>query len=161
MALSDPMIRWAIVAKSNIQRVPFLACVNARNRRIGFHWRHPRNPLISRLILSFIPNPTCYLVMATASLPLMSNPIDSVISDVSQLFITLRAMINDKWYIISDIPPWNDSSRIWNREDYKTYALFYLVSLAKYLRRRQTRMTESNSNGGKWFSRYCENIHLA
>lgn len=31
------------------------------------------------------------------------------------------------------------------------YALFYLVSLAKYLRRRQTRMTESNSNSGKWF----------
>jgi len=41
------------------------------------------------------------------------------------------------------------------------YTLFYLASLAKYLRRRQTRMTESNSNSGKWFSRYCKNIHLA
>lgn len=115
-----PMIRWTIVTKSNIESAISRACQRLKpTNRISL--THPRNPLISRLILSFIRNPTCYLVMATASLPLMSNPIDSVISGHIATFYCV--ICSDKWYlenshevyyrhIISDIPLWNESSRV-------------------------------------------------
>lgn len=117
MASSDPMIHWAIVAKSNIQRVPFLARVNARNRRIGFHWRHPpQSP-------NFPTNSLIYsepdMLSRNGDSELTANVEPDRQRNFGHVATFYYATRNDKWYIISDIRSWNGSSRIWNYEDYK------------------------------------------